>query len=66
MANIVEAILSLKPDAIFSSQGTPTNEEEYKTLVKYITGEDENGHAIFGDIPSELTWVKVKAEMDKS
>ena len=44
----------------------PTSQEEFNTIVEWITGED-NGHAVATKTNphSELTWTLVKAEMDR-
>ena len=47
--DIASAIKALKDDAEFVISGEPTNEADYKANVKYVTGADENGTAIFGD-----------------
>ena len=63
---LVQAIMNLKSDAVFSINGKDGNEEEIFNNIDWVTGE-ENGTAITTkDNPhSELTWTKVKAEMDK-
>ena len=59
------AIKTLSPNANFSYNGdTPTNEEEFNN-VKWITNGTSTNEAIYGNAPSEITWTKVKAEMDK-
>ena len=47
--------------------GEPTTEEEFKTNLQLIKGEDSDGNAIFMDPsewPAELTWSAVKAQHD--
>ena len=63
---LVQAISNLKPDAVFSITGKNGKEEEAFNNIEWVTSE-ENGTAITTkDNPhSELTWTKVKAEMDK-
>ena len=41
--------------------GTPTNEAEYNSQVKFISGEDANGTAIFSDTQA-YSWSEVSAE----
>ena len=58
--DIASAIKALKDDAEFVISGEPTNEADYKANVKYVTGADENGTAIFGD--QLYTWSEVSAK----
>lgn len=58
--DIASAIKALKDDAEFVISGEPTNEAEYKANVKYVTGADSNGTAIFGD--QLYTWSEVSAK----
>ena len=58
--DIVSAIKALKSDAEFVISGEPTNEADYKANVKYVTGADENGTAVFGD--QLFTWAEVSAK----
>ena len=60
MTDIASAIKALKDDAEFVVSGEPSNEAEYKANVKYVTGADENGTAIFGD--QLFTWDQVSAK----
>jgi len=60
MTDIASAIKALKDDAEFVITGEPSNEAEYKANVKYVTGADENGTAIFGD--QLYTWSEVSAK----
>ena len=45
----------------FVVNGEPTNETEYNSNVKYISGADENGIAVFSDT-KPYTWDEVNAE----
>ena len=58
--DIASAIKALKSDAEFVISGEPTNEADYKANVKYVTGADENGTAVFGD--QLFTWSEVSAK----
>jgi len=58
--DIASAIKALKDDAEFVITGEPSNEAEYKANVKYVTGADSNGTAIFGD--QLFTWSEVSAK----
>ena len=60
MTDIASAIKALKSDAEFVVSGEPSNEAEYKANVKYVTGADSNGTAIFGD--QLFTWSQVSAK----
>ena len=60
MTDISSAIKALKDDAEFVVTGEPSNEAEYKANVKYVTGADSNGTAIFGD--QLFTWDQVSAK----
>jgi hypothetical protein len=60
------AIETLKSGTVYIVHGEITSETEFNNNVKWVTGE-ENGTAITtGTCPhSEITWAKVKEEMDK-
>ncbi len=60
MTDITSAILALKSDAQITVSGEPSNEAEYKSDVKYITGADSEGNAIYGD--QLFTWEQVSAK----
>ena len=63
-----KAIRNLKPDAQYEfSVKAPETEEEFNTLVKWITGGDENEMSIYAESNphAELAWILVKAEMDR-
>ena len=61
MIDITQAILSLDSNAQFTVSGSPSNEAEYQAQVKYVTGADENGSAIFSDT-QPWTWAQVSAK----
>jgi hypothetical protein len=61
MVDITQAIQSLDSNAKFVINGTPTNEAEYQEQVKYVSGADENGTAIFSDTQT-FTWSEVSAK----
>ena len=42
--------------------GTPTNKAEYENSVKFISGSDANGSAIFSDTQA-YSWSEVSAEL---
>ena len=45
----------------------PTNETEFLTGFKKVTGADDSGGAVYTDDASKfgVTWTQVKTEMDK-
>ena len=61
-----QAIKTLKADVICSVNNDMQNESDFNK-VEWITGENSNGTAITTTTNphSEITWTKVKAEMDK-
>ena len=61
-----DAINNLKPSAQFIITGNIDSESDFDK-IEWVTGEDENGDAITSTTNphSELTWTKVKEEMDK-
>ena len=61
MVDIAQAIQALDSNAQFVINGTPTNEAEYQEQVKYVSGADENGSAIFSDTQT-FTWSEVSAK----
>ena len=67
LEKMVVAIQTLKTDCQFGFKGDDFSTEEHFNSIKWVTGEDENGTAITVDVcpHSEITWTKVKAEIDK-
>jgi hypothetical protein len=61
MTDIISAIKSLDADAQVVVNGEPSNQAEYEANVKYISGADENGSAIFKDT-QDFTWEQVSAK----
>ena len=61
MTDISSAIKALKSDAQFVVNGEPSNQAEYESQVKYISGADENGSAVFKDT-QDFTWEQVSAK----
>ena len=61
MIDIAQAIQGLDADAQFVIHGNVTNEAEYQAQVKYVSGADENGSAIFSDT-QPWTWAQVSAK----
>ena len=62
----IVAVRTLKSDAEFITNGDITSQTTFNT-ISWVTGTDENGSAITTtSCPhSEITWTKVKEEMDK-
>ena len=62
-----KAVLIVKPNTQLTVRGDVTSEEEFNNNIEWNTGVDENGRAITTNTcpHSELTWTKVKEEMDK-
>jgi hypothetical protein len=65
MTDISKAIQSLNTKGGNSHEyvinGTPTNEAEYNSQVKFISGADANGTAIFSDTQA-YSWSEISAE----
>ena len=64
MADCAQAIQSIGSFE-FVITGAPSTEAEFNSQVKWVSGADSNGTAIFGSKPDAVTWAKVKADMDK-
>ena len=66
MTDISKAIQSLNTKGGNSHEyvinGTPTNEAEYNSQVKFVSGADANGTAIFSDVQA-YSWAEVSAEL---
>ena len=61
MTSIIDAIKALDADAQVVVNGEPSNQAEYEANVKYISGADENGSAIYKDT-QDFTWDQVSAK----
>jgi len=61
MTDIISAIKALDANAQVVVNGEPSNQTEYKSQVKYISGADENGNAIYKDT-QDFTWDQVSAK----
>ncbi len=64
MIDIAQAIQALDSNAQFVVTGSPSNEAEYKENVKFVSGADENGSAIFKDT-QDFTWEQVSAKQSE-
>lgn len=62
----VKAVRNLKANTEMAFDGEITTEENFNQ-VRWKTGEDSDGRMIYTTTNphSEITWTKVKAEMDK-
>ena len=61
MTSIIDAIKALDADAQVVVNGEPSNQAEYEANVKYISGADENGTAVFKNT-QDFTWSQVSAK----
>jgi hypothetical protein len=64
MADCSQAIQSIGSYE-FVISGDVKTEADFNANVKWVSGADSNGTAIFGSKPDAVTWTKVKADMDK-
>ena len=64
MADCAQAIQSIGTYE-FVITGEVKTEADFNANVKWVSGADSNGTAIFGSKPDAVTWAKVKADMDK-
>ena len=64
MADCAQAIQSIGTYE-FVISGDVKTEADFNANVKWVSGADSNGIAIFGSKPDAVTWTKVKADMDK-
>tara|TARA_R110000824_G_scaffold268826_1_gene457438 strand:+ start:485 stop:700 length:216 start_codon:yes stop_codon:yes gene_type:complete len=63
----LKAIETIRPNSFCVIYGMVDSEADFNNNVKWETGIDEDNNAILTDINphSEITWTKVKEEMDK-
>ena len=61
MTDIISAIKALDANAQVVINGEPSNQAEYEANVKYISGADANGSAIYKDT-QDFTWSQVSAK----
>lgn len=64
MADCAKAIQSIGSYE-FVIYGDVTTEADFNEKVKWVSGADSNGTAVFGSKPDAVTWTAVKAHMDK-
>ena len=65
MTDIISAIKALDVNAQVVVNGEPSNQAEYEANVKYISGADANGSAIYKDT-QDFTWSEVSAKKAES
>ena len=66
MRKFVTAMKNLYPNYQYALHGDiPTTETEFNNGMKWIVGATADNDAVYGDKPSDVSWTKVKAEMDK-
>tara|TARA_R110002012_G_C11421060_1_gene588250 strand:+ start:484 stop:705 length:222 start_codon:yes stop_codon:yes gene_type:complete len=67
ISKVLKAIFKLKSDVEFSFILDEITTEEHFNQIKWKTGEGSNGMSIDTTTcpHSEITWAKVKTEMDK-
>jgi len=61
MTDIISAIKALDANAQVVVNGEPSNQTEYEANVKYISGADANGSAIYKET-QDFTWSQVSAK----
>ena len=63
----IQALRNLKNDVQYIWRGTDINENQFNTKMEWVINTNDDGQAITTteNPHSELTWTKVKAEMDK-
>jgi hypothetical protein len=61
MTDVISAIKALDANAQVVVNGEPSNQTEYESQVKFISGADENGSAIYKDT-QDFTWEQVSAK----
>ena len=61
MTSIIDAIKALDADAQVVVSGEPSNQAEYEANVKFVSGADENGSAIYKQT-QDFTWAEVSAK----
>ena len=61
MTDIISAIKALDANAQVVVNGEPSNQAEYQSQVKFISGADANGSAIYKDT-QDFTWSQVSAK----
>jgi hypothetical protein len=63
----VQALKNLKSDVQYIWRGTEINENQFNTNMEWVINTNSDGQAITTTTNphSEITWTKVKTEMDK-
>ena len=61
MITTKDAIKALDTDAQVTVSGDPSSQAEYEANVKFVSGADENGSAVYKDT-QDFTWVQLSAK----
>ena len=63
----IQALRNLKNDVQYIWRGTDINENQFNTKMEWVINTNDDGQAIITteNPHAELTWAKVKEEMDK-
>ena len=63
----IQSLINLNVKEYKFEGADPTNETEFLTGFKKVTGADDSGGAVYTDDASKfgITWTEIKAEMDK-
>ena len=63
----IQALRNLKNDVQYIWRGTDINENQFNTKMEWVINTNNDGQAITTNTNphSEITWTKVKEEMDK-
>jgi hypothetical protein len=63
----IQALRNLKNDVEYIWRGTDINENQFNTNMEWVINTNSDGQAIIttANPHSEITWTKVKEEMDK-
>ena len=64
---LTQALIKLNVKEYKFEGNEPTNEAEFLSRFKKVTGTDDSGGAVYTDDASKfgVTWTQVKTEMDK-
>jgi hypothetical protein len=66
MEKFWKSLRTLKADAVCNVEGDILTEDDFNNNIEWITGESGGSAITKTTCPhSEITWTKVKAEMDK-
>ena len=64
---IKRAVMSLGDyNVVIINPSSIETNDDFDNNVKWVTGEDKDGTAVFGERPEEITWDVVQAEIEKT